>query len=170
MCVALGLAETASDAEAVARAMALSVAAKQVESLTSENASLTTELHALKTKVAEQERAALTAEIDAAIKAGKLPPSQRQWALDLGKTAPQSVRDYLSTAPVQASAHREPGVVREHTRPVETKPGADAAKPVETVQLSAEDESLIKQFNTVGFKLTPADMAKGRAALNASAE
>jgi phage I-like protein len=129
--VALGLAETATEKDAMEHAVRL----------TAEHATLSA-------RVKSMETAALAAEITAAVNAGKLAPAQVEWATKLGAVAPESLRSFLSTAPVivkMETPHANPGAAQGNT-------GTPAT-------LTADDENVARQLG-----LSVADMAKSRAA------
>jgi len=132
---ALGLSETATEAEALAALAALKTVhtgelaalsasfasktpdpARYVEIATlsavrGELAAATTELAALK---AEKHAAAVDAVVAAALAAGKLTPAMEGWAKSLGNSDLAALNGYIETAPVVV----KPGETQTGTKPV----------------------------------------------------
>jgi phage I-like protein len=145
---AIGLQETATEAEALSTVVALKAKADQASGLEVQVAALKTAtpdpekyvpvetMKALQTDVA-----ALTAKlngqeldgvIDAALKAGKLLPSQEVWARELGGKDLASLKTYVETAPA---------VVPTKPQTDGKAPGGDGDKT-----LSAEEQAVCKQL------------------------
>lgn len=89
---ALGLGDAATEAQVLAKAMEHSELPSQLEKLTAKVTQLETER-------AKAEAEKLSAEIDSAVKDGRVSPAQRELFLNLGKEKPQVVREFLASAP-----------------------------------------------------------------------
>lgn len=103
---ALGLSETATEAEALAALAALKSATPDpaayvgvgtLNAMRGELATATTELAALK---AEKHEAEVDKVVTAALAAGKLTPAMEGWAKNLGKTDLAALNAYVEAAPV----------------------------------------------------------------------
>lgn len=126
LATALNLPATADEAAALAAITALgktdpnaaAAATQAIAALQGQVAELTGRLNADK----------VTSTVDDAIKAGKLLPAMRDWALGLGKSDMAQLSAYLATAPVVALAGqtqgKEPGAGNSATEPL----AADVAK------------------------------------------
>lgn len=145
---ALGLPETATEAEALAALSALKTAhtgelaalrgvapdpAKYVEVATltavrGELATATTELAALK---AEKHEAEVDKVVKAALAAGKLTPATEAWARSLGKSDLAALNGYIEAAPVVV-------------KPGETQTGGNAGKGAGTSQHTDADVAVMK--------------------------
>lgn len=145
---ALGLPETATEAEALAALSALKTAhtgelaalrgvapdpAKYVEVATltamrGELAAATTELAALK---AEKHEAEVDKVVKAALAAGKLTPATETWARSLGKSDLAALNGYIEAAPVVV-------------KPGETQTGGNAGKGAGTSQPTDADMAVMK--------------------------
>jgi phage I-like protein len=134
---ALGLAETASDADVAVRIAAL----VQSEAASKANvAKLSADVARLEGELATERTSKLSEEIEAAVKAGKLMPALREWAINTAKTAPETIRAYLNTA--------APVVQIENQG--ERKPAENPSNK-STVALTADDKHVLSLLSVSGL-------------------
>lgn len=164
---ALGLAETATEAEALAALSALR--ASHTAALTAATAEFATdtlkyvpiatlsavqgELAAANTKLAALTAERQTAEVDAvvgeALAAGKLTPATKEWATGLGKSDLAALKAFIAAAPVV-------------TKPGETQTNGKKPEGTGLAALSADQLKVCEQM-----RIAPADYAATLAAAGA---
>jgi phage I-like protein len=152
----LSLAETASEGEAVAALQAKLAPVAELMSVTGKATAAEAlgvaragvdaikRVEALGAELVTARQATLAATVEDAVKAGKLAPAMRAWALDYGARDPGGFAAYLSAAVAVV--------------PLDGKPAAAPAAPGATVTLSDSDLAVCRQL---GIK--PADFAAIRA-------
>jgi len=154
--IALGLAKTASEGDAFARATDLRTSVAELCTLTATNSThealgavragidAIKRLPAISAQLAIATARETAREIDDAIKAGKLTPAQREWAVKYGAESPDGLRAYLSAAPVIVALDAE------------TKPSAKAPAS-QPVTLGAEDLAVCTQLGLDPVKFAQID-------------
>jgi len=160
---AIGLADTASEADALSAVTALKAKADSADGLTTQVAALKAAnpdpakfvpvetMQSLQTQVASLtarlNNGEVTEVVDAALTAGKLLPAQKEWAVELGKSNLAALKAYVEKTPAIVAL----GGMQSD--------GKDPGKDKGVAALTAEEAAVAAQFG-----ISHDDFLKGKAA------